>query len=52
MVSQFKAAGLLLNMVTGIDYKAAVVLFGVIVFVYVAFADTLPWFTPMLFRAA
>ena len=37
MVSQFKAAGLLLNMVTGIDYKAAVVLFGVIVFVYVAF---------------
>ena len=37
MVSQFKAAGLLLNMVTGIDYKAAVILFGVIVFVYVAF---------------
>ena len=37
MVSQFKAAGLLLNMGTGIDYKAAVVLFGVIVFVYVAF---------------
>lgn len=37
LVSQFKAAGLLLNMVTGIDYKAAVVLFGVIVFVYVAF---------------
>ena len=37
MVSQFKAAGLLLNMVTGIDYKTAVVLFGVIVFVYVAF---------------
>ncbi|WP_308752111.1 sodium/proline symporter [uncultured Anaerotruncus sp.] len=37
MVSQFKAAGLLLNMVTGISYQAAVILFGVIVFVYVAF---------------
>ncbi|NLZ66338.1 MAG: sodium/solute symporter [Clostridiaceae bacterium] len=37
MVSQFKAAGILLNMVTGISYDLSVIVFGVIVFVYVAF---------------
>ena len=37
MVSQFKAAGLLLENVTGIPYETAVILFGALVFVYVAF---------------
>lgn len=37
MVSQFKAAGLLLENVTGISYETAVVIFGVLVFAYVAF---------------
>lgn len=37
MVSQFKAAGLLLQNVIGIDYGMAVIIFGVIVFLYVAF---------------
>lgn len=37
MVSQFKAAGLLLQNVTGIDYKVAVIIFGAIIFLYVAF---------------
>ena len=36
MVSQYKAAGLLFNMVTGIPYEAAVIGFGVLVFLYVA----------------
>ncbi|MBQ1770493.1 MAG: sodium/solute symporter [Clostridia bacterium] len=37
MVSQFKAAGLLLQNVTGIPYNTAVLIFGIIVFIYVAF---------------
>lgn len=37
MVSQFKAAGLLLENVTGISYETAVVIFGALVFAYVAF---------------
>lgn len=37
MVSQFKAAGLLLENVTGIQYETAVIIFGVLVFAYVAF---------------
>ncbi len=36
MVSQYKAAGLLFNMVTGIPYEVAVIGFGILVFVYVA----------------
>ncbi len=37
IVSQFKAAGLLFNMVTGVSYNTAIIVFGIIMFLYVAF---------------
>lgn len=37
LVSQFKAIGILFNVTTGLSYDAAVICFGVIVFLYVAF---------------
>jgi sodium/pantothenate symporter len=41
MVAQYKAAGLMVNMITGIPYDYAVILFGAIVFLYVAFGGYL-----------
>lgn len=41
LVSQFKAIGILFNVVTGFSYEASVICFGVIVFLYVAFGGYL-----------
>ncbi len=41
MVAQYKAAGLMVNMITGIPYDYSVIFFGAIVFLYVAFGGYL-----------